>query len=187
MSGDFRQQIYPVSIIVAVDRFGGFGKDGKIPWHIPEDFKHFKETTKGTICIMGRKTYEDMLEMVKSRQKKKKKIKEILPGRTCMVLTRQEGYEAEGATAYPSLTEAVQSIDDGDEREVFILGGEKLFIQALTDASKVYMTVVKDEKGYDCDRFFPVDVVNQEFKITDGRETDLCYYVTYERQRRQYR
>jgi dihydrofolate reductase len=69
-----------VNIIVAVDDAGGFGKDGKIPWHFPEDFKRFKEITKDSVCVMGRNTYEDMLEMVKSRKKDPNvKIETILP------------------------------------------------------------------------------------------------------------
>ena len=61
-----------VEIIVAVDEDGGFGKDGKIPWHYSEDLKHFKEVTTGHVCIMGRKTYEDMLEMRKARDAKRR-------------------------------------------------------------------------------------------------------------------
>jgi len=176
-----RTSISPLSIIVGVDEFGGFGKDGKIPWNIPEDLKHFQKTTKDTICIMGRTTYEDMLQMVKARQKKKKKLKSVLAGRKCIVLTRDTKYKAEGADVYHSLMEAVQSIDADDKREVFVIGGEKLFIESLPSVNTIYMTVVKGEDGFDCDRFFPIDYVKSKFKIVDGTETDLCYYVTYTR------
>ena len=95
--------ISPLSIIVAVDESGGFGKGGKIPWNIPEDMKHFQEVTKGGVCIMGRKTYEDMLAMTTIRKEKEaaketgsppttselqRTITEILPGRTSFVVTR---------------------------------------------------------------------------------------------------
>lgn len=173
--------VRPLTIAVAVDVSGGFGKDGKIPWHFAEDFKHFKDTTKGSICIMGRKTYEDMLEMVKSRQKKKKAIKEILPGRTCYVLTRQENYEAEGATVAASLLEAVQSIEENDTREVFILGGEKLYIESLPWVNKIHLTVVDDY--YDCDRFFPLEYLKEKFKIVAGKKgkNEKLLFVEYQR------
>ena len=86
--------VTPVNIIVAVDETGGFGKDGKIPWNFPEDLKHFQSITKGSTCIMGRKTYQDMLEMVVERKRKKSpkekiiKIDSILPGRECFVVSR---------------------------------------------------------------------------------------------------
>ena len=173
--------IRSLTIVVAVDNAGGFGKDGKIPWHFSEDFKHFKETTKGGICIMGRKTYEDMLALVKKRQKKKKAIKEILPGRTCYVLTRQENYEAEGAMVAASLIEAVQSIPEEDTREVFIIGGEKLYIESLAWVDKVHLTLV--DGYYDCDRFFPVDTLKEKFEIVDGKKgkDEKLMFVEYKR------
>lgn len=177
----FRMNIAPMSIIVAVDEDGGFGKDGKIPWHFKEDFDHFKEKTKNSVCIMGRTTYEDMLEMVKVRRKKNKtegKIKEILPGRECYVVTSNTKYKAEGATAVTSITQAVQSLKDTDKREVFILGGYRMYVEALAWANKIYMTVVKDR--FDCDVFFPVEAT-AKFDITEGKETDKLNFITYTR------
>jgi len=177
----YRINIAPLSIIVAVDQDGGFGKDGKIPWHFKEDFDHFKEKTKDSVCIMGRKTYEDMLEMVKVRRKKNNKegeVKEILPGRECYVVTSNKDYKAEGATAVQSITKAVQSLDATDEREVFILGGYRMYVEGLTWANKIYMTVVKDR--FDCDVFFPVHAT-AKFNIADGRETDKLNFITYKR------
>ena len=161
-------------------------------WHFKEDFDHFREVTKGGVCIMGRKTYEDMLAMVKARKSKAIKtyetvqnngvppddaIKEILPGRECYVVTRDENYKVEGATAVRNITQAVQSLDENNNREVFILGGYRMFAEGLTWANKVYMTIVKG-KSYDCDVFFPLQALKR-FKITDGKETDDLYFVTY--------
>lgn len=56
------------NIIVAVDCEGGFGKEGKIPWFLPEDFEHFKNMTTGHVCVMGRRTYEEMLETRKRKR-----------------------------------------------------------------------------------------------------------------------
>ena len=171
-----RIKVAPLSIIVGVDTRGGFGKEGKIPWNIPEDMKHFKKVTKGGVCIMGRRTYTDMLEMV---QRKKKDIKDILPGRQSFVVTSDEKFKAEGAAVVKNIREAVQSLDENDKREVFVLGGYRMFVEALGWANKIYMTIVKGD-AYGCDVFFPINSLNK-FKITDGSETEKMYFVTYER------
>ncbi len=174
-----RIKVAPLSIIVAVDQDGGFGKDGKIPWHFKEDFDHFKEVTKDSVCIMGRKTYEDMLAMVKKRKKNKKAvIKEILPGRECYVVTSNDKYKAEGAAVVNSITQAVQSLEEGDTREVFILGGYRMYVEGLAWTNKIYMTVVKDR--YFCDVFFPINATSS-FKITDGKQTEDLDFVTFSR------
>lgn len=176
-----RIKVAPLSIIVAVDQDGGFGKGGKIPWHFPEDFKHFKEVTKDSVCIMGRRTYEDMLQMVKKvrkKNKKKGKLKSVLFGRECYVVTSNTEYKAEGATPVQSITQAVQSLDEDDKREVFILGGYRMYVESLAWVNKIYMTVVKDK--FDCDVFFPVEAT-AKFNITQGRETDELNFITYER------
>ena len=171
-----------VNIIVAVDRNCGFGKDGKIPWHFPEDFKRFKEITKGAVCIMGRKTYEDMLQMIKTRKKgkaKKAKIKSILPDRVCYVVTSSR-CELEGATP-------IVSIDDGiknhPNEKVFLLGGERVYEDGLALSNKVYMTVIDDD--YNCDRFFPVSQLVDEFSISNGDKyttgDSTLYFMEYKR------
>lgn len=171
----------PLSIIVGVDEDGGFGKDGKIPWYFPEDLKNFKKVTNNSVCIMGRKTYEDMLEMVKSHKKDKtKKLKEILPGRTCFVVTSNETLEPEGATAVRGIYAAIQELDEEDAREVFVIGGQKMYIEALAWTETIYLTIVKG-KTYDCDRFFPIDIINNKYKIVDGKETEDLNFLTYKR------
>ena len=183
MSDDFRVNCGPLSIIVATDIVGGFGKDGKIPWHFTEDFKRFKEVTKDSICIMGRRTYTDMLEMIVDRRIKKGEKREdividsILPNRKCIVLSRSIT-DAEGAEVFSSLLAATQSLDADEKREVFILGGEKLYIESLPYVNRIYMTIIKGD-AYDCDRFFPVKLVHEQFGITDGSETDDLYFVNY--------
>jgi len=174
------QIMRPLNLIVAIDEMGGFGKGGKIPWHFAEDFKHFKETTKDSICIMGRRTYTDMLDMVKAKRKSKKEIVEILPNRKSIVLTRNADFKPEGATIAASLVEAVQSVE-GDNRDIFILGGEKLFIEALPWVSKIYMTIVQDI--YNCDRFLPLEYIQKKFNIIEGRkgEDEQLLFVELQR------
>jgi len=178
--------IPPLSIIVAVDEAGGFGKAGKIPWNIPEDMQHFKEVTTGGVCIMGRRTHEDMLQMVKSRKKPTgsppaiARVREILPNRTSFVVSSNADYDAEGATVVPSIRAAIESLEIGDNREIFVIGGYLMFIEALSWASTIYMTIIKGET-YNCDKHFPIQVLNKNYRIVSGRETEKLYFLTYKR------
>jgi len=172
----------PLSIIVAVDAAGGFGKNGKIPWYFPEDLKHFQKVTKNSVCIMGRKTYKDMLEMVNTRRKEPLKGNKtsILKGRDCYVVTSNAKLDTPGATVVHSIRAAVQSLTEADSREIFIIGGERMYIEALTYTNTIYMSVVK-EKTYDCDRFFPIQVINKKFKLIEGTQNDDLRFLKYTR------
>lgn len=181
---NFKERIPPLSIIVAVDTEGGFGKDGKIPWFLPEDLKNFQTTTKGGVCIMGRKTYTDMFEMVQSKRKDPEgQIDDpVLKDRESYVVTSNKDFKAHGATAVAGIHQAIQYLEKGDKREVFILGGERMYIEALAFTQTIYMTVVKG-KPYDCDRFFPIKVLNKSFDIVEGTETENLYFTKYKRKK----
>ena len=179
----FRERIAPLSIIVALDEDGGFAKDGKIPWinepWAKEDLKHFQEVTKGGVCIMGRNTYEDMLEIMKGRGKKEKGIKEILPGRQSYVVTRNNAYKAIGAKVVHGIRDAVNDLDQTDRREVFVIGGEKLFIEALAWTTTVYCTIINGD--WNCDRFFPIKTLIDNYKIVEGSKNEHMKFVKYTR------
>lgn len=181
----------PLSIIVAVDSNGGFGKDGKIPWSISEDMKHFKEVTTGGICIMGRRTYEDMYGMVQERKKaaeetqstvdtKKTLVAALLKDRKSFVITSDTDYKPYGAQAVPTIRAAIETLDELDKREIFIIGGYRMFIEAMPYTQTVYLTIIKD-KDYQCDRHFPIQLLNRQYKIVEGKETDELYFLTYKR------
>lgn len=174
----------PPQIIVAVDRTGGFGKDGKIPWHLPEDLKHFKKITDGNICVMGRRTYDELYDARILRDKAKgddSAITEILRGRESFVVSSRKDYQSlcPGATHIKGMMEVYNHIKPDDPREVFVIGGRRLFISALTWCEKIHMTVLKDDKGYDCDVHFPIEVLNKNWKIVSGEETEKAYFVVY--------
>jgi len=162
-----------INIVVGVDESGGFGKEGKIPWNIPEDLKHFQKVTKDSICIMGRRTYEDMVEMRGDKEIKKS----ILPGRECYVLSRDKKAVFKGAIAKTGIREAVESLKPKDKRTIFVIGGDKLFVEAFSWASKVYLTVVEGHHG--CDRFFQVDYLNQKFHIDFAEKKGKLTFVEY--------
>lgn len=170
-------------IVVAVDREGGFGKDGKIPWNLPEDLKHFKELTYGHACVMGRHTYNNLLDMRVARDAAKGinlPINEILPGRESYVVTSDKEYKTPGATRVDDMRQ-VQDKMVRDPRRLFVLGGYRLFIQALSWCTNINMTVLKDESTFDCDVKFPIQVLNKKFVIVSGKETEKAYYVVYKR------
>jgi len=105
------------------------GRDGRIPWRLPDDFKHFKQTTMGCPIIMGRKTYEDH--------------ESALPGRLNIVVTRDPGYRAcEGVEVAGSLEQALERA--GRESDLaFIIGGVGLFEQTFDRVDTVYETIVR--------------------------------------------
>jgi dihydrofolate reductase len=159
----------PVSIIVAVDEGGGFGKNGKIPWRFPKDSQHFKDVTSGGICIMGKRTYNEIAE--------KREGQTLLPNRDSYVLSRSAGFNPVGAMKGKGLRQVIENIPTDDHRKIFVIGGEKLFVEALSWCNKVYLTVIKRE--YDCDRHFPVKFLSENYKIDSGEELKNMYFVNY--------
>ena len=115
-----------ISLIVAVAENGIIGTGGTMPWHITEDFRHFKEVTLGHSVVMGRKTYES--------------IGRPLPRRRNIVITRNAELRFEGCEMAPSL-EAALAMCEGEE-EVFVIGGGEIYRQAMPLAHKLYITHV---------------------------------------------
>jgi len=193
----------PVSIIVAMDMRSGISKDGKLPWKIKQDFNHFQKITTGHFCIMGRRTYEEISHIQHKRKNKKIKeqenqstktdineINEILPGRESIVLTSDDNYMVKGATTSKGLRQAIEQKCTDESKQIFVLGGEKLFIEALVWASTVYLTFILDD--YQCTKKFPYQYVDKHFRIVGGekvcktrdalnkKDVDL-YFVKFER------
>ena len=153
-----------ISIIVATDSEGGIAKNGVIPWRCPQDLELFKRRTMGHFVIVGRNTWESM----KSR----------LPGRNVIVLTRNVRYKSP-KTAYctaQSLEEALQIARSKGEREVFIIGGEQIYSEALGYADKIYVTRVTG--NYSCDLFFPpMDYAAWKLHVEPAYPNECDFYV----------
>lgn len=126
-----------VSLIVAADENDVIGANNRLPWHLPEDLKHFKQLTMGKPMIMGRKTLES--------------IGRPLPGRRSIVLTRQPGFTAPGCEVAGSLEQALRMTDSVEE--TMIIGGAEIFQQALPQAGRIYMTRVHGR--FEGDTYFP--------------------------------
>jgi dihydrofolate reductase len=117
-----------VSMIAALDEKGGIGMGGRLPWRLPDDLKRFKQLTLGHHILMGRKTYAT--------------IGRPLPGRTTIVITRQENYRPEGCLTTNSLEAALGMAQNKNESEVFICGGGEIYTQGLIYATRMYLTRV---------------------------------------------
>jgi dihydrofolate reductase len=158
-----------ITLLVAYSANRVIGKDGKLPWHLPEDLKRFKQLTMGHHIVMGRKTWES--------------IGRLLPGRHHIIVSRRPGYRVEGAEVVHSLDAAIAAARGDDE--IFVIGGGEIFALAMPLADRVLATEI--ERDYEGDVRFP------ELQGTAWRETareegvaesGLPYrYVTLERTR----
>jgi dihydrofolate reductase len=112
---------------------GVIGAGGTMPWHLPEDFKHFRAATAGQPVIMGRRTWDSLPE--KSRP---------LPGRTNIVITSQDGWAADGALRASSLSHALErgvaAAGPGDR--LWIIGGGRVYGEAMNLAGTAIVTVI---------------------------------------------
>ncbi|APW42279.1 dihydrofolate reductase [Rhodoferax saidenbachensis] len=119
---------------------GVIGKDGTLPWHLPEDLAHFKRTTLGCPVIMGRKTWDSLPPRFRP-----------LPGRTNIVVTRQENWHENGAQPAQDLHKALQLCEQS--ADVWVIGGAQLY--ALTEPLASTAVVTEIEKDFEGDAFAP--------------------------------
>ncbi len=114
-----------ITFVVARADNGVIGKDGRLPWHLPADLKHFKAATMGTAMIMGRRTFES--------------LGRLLPGRRHIVLTRDRSWSAKDAEVVHSVEEALRTAGEG---AVTVIGGAEIFELFLPHAEAVELTEV---------------------------------------------
>jgi dihydrofolate reductase len=119
-----------LNLIYARAANGVIGKDGAMPWHLPEDLAHFKRLTQGHPVIMGRKTWDSLPARFRP-----------LPGRANIVVTRQADWNEIGAQRASSLREALSMAEQTDS-EAWIIGGAQIYAQALPLASRVEVTEI---------------------------------------------
>lgn len=156
-------------IIFARAANGVIGKDGTMPWHLPEDLAHFKRTTLGCPVIMGRKTWESLPPRFRP-----------LPGRINVVVTRQNGWQDSGASVAHSLPEALALC--GDAPDAWIIGGADIYAQSLPLASTAVITEI--EADFDGDAFAPQfgpewkEVAREHYTAANGLNFS---FVTYQR------
>lgn len=160
-----------ISLVVAAANNNAIGKEGKMPWHLPNDLKHFKNVTWGMPVVMGRKTFDS--------------LGKPLPGRKNIVITRQKEWEAEGAVKAANIKDALFIAQQADANEIMIIGGGEIFKALFNRAKKIYMTRV--EADPDADTFFPVidperwHLMSQQNYEADEKNAFNYSFQTWER------
>jgi dihydrofolate reductase len=144
----------PLSLIVAYAKNKVIGERNTLPWHLPEDLKHFRALTMGHHIIMGRKTYES--------------LGRLLPGRTTVIVTRNKSYDVEGALIASSLEEAIEMCK-GDP-EPFLIGGAEMYKSGLKLATKLYITEVHAE--------FAGDAFFEALDLSFWQEKERSSYIS---------
>ena len=155
-----------ISLIVAVANNQVIGMNNEMPWYIPEDFKHFKTTTLGKPCIMGRKTYESILE----------RNGKPLPKRTSIVISRS-GFEHEGAICVSSLEDAIEAAKTEKDDEIIVMGGAMIYALSLPIADRIYYTQVHQEP--EGDAFFPE--LGEDWQETSREDHDGYSFLVLEK------
>lgn len=157
-----------ITLIAAMASNRVIGKDNDVPWKLPPDLKRFQRLTMGHVLLMGRKTYES--------------VGRPLPGRTNLVVTRQEGFAPEGVHVARSLEEALVWAKQTGESELFVAGGAEIYRQTLPVADRLQLTRIEEE--FPGDAYFPeydetewVLVEREDHEPGDGAPFAYSYQV----------
>ncbi|MCQ9617266.1 dihydrofolate reductase [Paenalcaligenes niemegkensis] len=158
-----------IRMVVAYAANRCIGKDNSMPWHLPSDLAHFKRVTLGHPIIMGRKTWES--------------LGRPLPGRLNLVVSRDPGYLAQGATVYSSVDDALQACSDSGTEICCIIGGQQIFALGLPIADEIYATEIHAE--IEGDTFFPAlaaELWTESARQPQAEENGYRYdFVVYQR------
>ena len=161
-----------IVLVAAMDRNRAIGRDKDLPWHLPDDFRHFKALSLGKPILMGRRTAES--------------LGRALPGRRNLVLTRGGRVPFEGMEAVASLDDALHIAAGDGARELCVIGGAQVYALALPRASVLQLTHV-DTVVDGADTFFPAfdagdwQVASREPHAADARHAFAFEFVEYRR------
>lgn len=159
-------------LVAALDRNRAIGRGNSMPWHLPDDFRHFKRLTLGKPVLMGRRTAEA--------------IGRALPGRTNLVLTRSGRVPLNGMQAVATLDAAIAIAEQQNAAELSVIGGGELYTLTLPRADVLQLTHVDTEVDR-ADTFFPVWDDGQwcersrETHAADARHAHAFDFVEYRR------
>ena len=140
------------------------GKNNRLMWSIPADMKFFRETTRGNVVIMGRKTLESFPQG------------QPLKNRVNIVITRNPGYKVKGAVVVHSVEEAVEEARKY-EGEIYVIGGESIYRKMLSLCDTAFVT--KIDHAYDADTYFPNLDQDEEWRMTKISEEQTCFDLEY--------
>jgi dihydrofolate reductase len=166
-----------IAHIVAAAKNGVIGKDGELPWKIPEDMKWFRERTKGRAIIMGRKTFES--------------VEHPLPNRLNVIITRQKNYKPKAESTEKTPIHVVNTIEEALAyckplapkfmNEIFIIGGGEIYHQSMNLVDTIYLTRI--HRNYDGDATYP-DPDLKQFELVeqiDRKDPEPFSFMTYKR------
>ncbi|WP_373896134.1 dihydrofolate reductase [Virgibacillus natechei] len=160
-----------ISFMLAMDRNRVIGLNNDLPWHLPKDFRFFKERTSGHTVIMGRKTYDS--------------LDGALPNRKNVVVTRKNMTFPEDVEVITDLKKIPEWNKSNPNEELFVIGGGNIFKQVLPYADRMYITFI--DETFDGDAFFP-EFNEEEWNITSrekGEKDDKnpydYYFLQYDR------
>jgi dihydrofolate reductase len=165
-----------VTVIAAVARNRVIGDGRGMPWHLPEDLKHFRQTTQGHPVVMGRRTWDSLPERFRP-----------LPGRVNLVVTRQAGWQAPGAVVAHSLDEALELAERHapEATTCCVIGGAQLYAEALPFADHLVLTEI--DRDFDGSVHFPAwdpatfrETSRESHRAAAPNEFDFAF-ATYER------
>lgn len=155
-------------IVAAIAANGVIGTGGELPWHYSEDLRHFKQTTEGHPVIVGRRTYESIVD----------RLGEPLPDRTSIVLTSRDLALPNGAVRAGSIDEAIGVAREAPTAVAYVIGGRTVYEQFLDVADRLVITEI--HRPYDGDTYFPPVDWDEWVEIQRDDGSDLSF-VVYER------
>ena len=141
-----------LSHIVAASENNVIGSKGDMPWHLPNDFKYFKNKTWGMPVIMGRKSYDA--------------LKKSLPGRINIVVTKKTDFQPEDVFVVNNIEDAVAKAKESDAKEIFVIGGGEIFKQTIDIVSRIYLTRV--HATVEGDTYYP-EIKKDRWKLVSAQ------------------
>ena len=156
-----------IIMIAAAAENNALGKNNDLVWHLPDDFKRFKELTSGHYIVMGRKTFES--------------FPKLLPNRTHIIITRQKNFQPEHCIVVDSIEKALEFVPENED--TFIIGGGEIYKQSLDYTDVIELTRV--HSSFDADTFFPEinpdhwQLVEEEYHPKDEKHLVDFTYQTY--------
>lgn len=154
-----------MNLIVAVDKNWAIGKENKLLVSIPADMKYFRETTKGNIVIMGRKTLESFPNA------------QPLKNRTNIVLTSDKNYQVKGAIVLHSVEEVLEELKNYDAEDIYVIGGDSVYRQFLPYCEKAYITRI--DHAYEADTYFPNLEEHPDWEMTQISDEQTYFDLEY--------
>ncbi|RPG03771.1 MAG: dihydrofolate reductase [Pelagibacteraceae bacterium TMED246] len=151
-----------IHLIWAQEHDGGIGKNGRLPWHIPEDLKNFKKITLNSTIVMGRKTWDSLPF-------------KPLPKRKNIVFSSNK---IDGIDTYDNIDKCIETLSKNKIDEIFVIGGSSIYKVFYEFATHLHITLVKI-KSKNIDTFFPIDHKKIEQKFVKAEEKQLDKNAIY--------